>query len=137
MRDDAEPRVRPDRRKRTACGSLVASLVGDRSTRALYLAILTDRLTDEVHMEPRKEKENERKHGISFEEATTVFGDPLAGTIADPDHSVGEARFVTIGHSSNNRLIVVFHTGEGDNFRIISAREATTHERKTYESQTP
>ena len=82
----------------------------------------------------KKEKENERKHGVSFEEATTVFGDPLAGTIPDPDHSVSEPRFPAIGQSSNHRLIVVSHTEEGDNFRIISAREATTHERKTYES---
>jgi len=83
---------------------------------------------------PEKEKENQRKHGVSFEEATTVFSDPLAGTILDPDHSIEESRFLTIGHSSNNRLIVVSHTEEGDNFRIISAREATTHERKSYES---
>jgi uncharacterized DUF497 family protein len=82
----------------------------------------------------RKEEENVRKHGVAFEEATTVFGDPLAGTIPDPEHSVGEPRFLTIGHSSNHRLVVVSHTEEGDNFRIISAREATTHERKTYES---
>jgi len=84
--------------------------------------------------DPEKEKENQRKHGVSFEEATTVFSDPLAGTILDPDHSIEESRFLTIGHSSNNRLIVVSHTEEGDNFRIISAREATTHERKSYES---
>jgi uncharacterized protein len=82
----------------------------------------------------KKEEENVRKHRVSFEEATTVFGDPLAGTIPDPEHSVGEPRFLTIGDSSNHRLIVVSHTEEGDNFRIISAREATTHERKTYES---
>jgi len=81
-----------------------------------------------------KEKENKRKHGVSFAEATTVFGDPLAGTIPDPDHSVGEPRFLTIGHSANHRLVVVSHTEEGDNFRIINAREATTHERKSYES---
>lgn len=82
----------------------------------------------------RKDRENQRKHGVSFEEAATVFGDPLAGTIPDPDHSRGESRFLTIGYSSNSRLIVVSHTEEGENFRIISAREANTHERKTYES---
>ena len=81
-----------------------------------------------------KERENQRKHRVSFQEATTVFGDPLAGTIPDPDHSRGEARFLTIGYSSNHRLIVVSHTEEGENFRIISAREANAHERKTYES---
>lgn len=82
----------------------------------------------------RKDKENQKKHGISFQEATTVFGDPLAGTIADSDHSHGEARFLTVGLSSNHRLVVVSHTEEGENFRIISAREANAHERKTYES---
>lgn len=82
----------------------------------------------------RKDRENRRKHGISFQEATTVFGDPLAGTIPDPDHSRGELRYLTIGHSSNDRLVVVSHTEEGENFRIISAREANAHERKTYQS---
>ena len=84
--------------------------------------------------DPRKDRENQRKHGVSFEEATTVFGDPLAGTIPDPDHSRGEHRYVTIGLSSNHRLIVVSHTEEDENFRIISAREANAYERKTYES---
>jgi uncharacterized DUF497 family protein len=84
--------------------------------------------------DPRKDRENRHKHGVSFQEATTVFGDALAGTIPDPDHSEGEARYLTIGYSSNDRLIVVCHTEEDDNFRIISAREANAHERKTYES---
>ena len=82
----------------------------------------------------RKERVNLEKHGISFAEATTVFGDPLAGTIPDPDHSGGEERLVTVGYSAKNRLIVVSHTEAGDTVRIISAREATSHERKTYES---
>ena len=81
-----------------------------------------------------KARENLLNHGISFEEATTLFGDPLAGTIPDPDHSEGEARFLTIGVTANGRLIVVSHTEEGDTIRIISAREATAHERKQYES---
>jgi len=63
-----------------------------------------------------------------------VFGDPLAATITDPDHSHAEPRFLTIGYSTSNRLVVVSHTEDGDNFRIISAREANPHERKTYES---
>jgi uncharacterized protein len=82
----------------------------------------------------RKELANQRKHGVSFQEAATVFGDPLAATIPDPDHSQGESRFLTIGYSSSNRLLVVSHAEEGDNFRIIGAREANTHERKAYES---
>ena len=63
-----------------------------------------------------------------------MFGDPLAATITDPDHSHGEPRFLTIGYSTSNRLVVVSHTEDGDNFRIIHAREANSHERKTYES---
>jgi len=82
----------------------------------------------------RKARQNLLDHEISFEEATTVFADPLAGTIPDPDHSSGEARFLTIGLISNGRLIVVSHVEEGDTIRIISARQATIHERKQYES---
>ena len=82
----------------------------------------------------RKAQQNLLDHEISFEEATTVFGDLLAGTIPDPDHSSGEVRFLTIGLISNGRLIVVSHIEEGDIIRIISARQATTHERKQYES---
>jgi uncharacterized protein len=81
-----------------------------------------------------KAASNQRKHGVSFDESTSVFGDPLAGTIPDPDHSVGEHRFITIGTSSSGRLLVVCHTEEVNVFRIISAREATTHERKRYHS---
>jgi uncharacterized DUF497 family protein len=82
----------------------------------------------------RKSRANLEKHGVLFAEAATVFGDPLAASISDPDHSEGEERFVTIGCSARNRLIVVCHTEEGDTVRIISAREANSHERKTYES---
>ena len=81
----------------------------------------------------QKERANLSKHGISFAEAP-VFGDPLAGTIPDPDHSEGEERVVTVGYSARNRLLVVCHAEAGDTIRIISAREATSHERKTYES---
>lgn len=82
----------------------------------------------------RKDRANLEKHGVSFAEASSVFGDALAASIPDPDHSEGEARFVTMGYSSSNRLIVVSHTEEGDTVRIINAREATSHERKAYES---
>ena len=81
-----------------------------------------------------KDEENRTKHGVSFEEASTVFADPLAATIPDPDHSQTEMRFLTMGLSSPGRLVVVSHTEEEDDlFRIISAREATSHERKAYE----
>ena len=82
----------------------------------------------------KKDEENRTKHGVSFEEASTVFSDPLAATIPDPDHSQTEMRFVTMGLASTGRLVVVSHTEEEDDlFRIISAREATSHERKAYE----
>jgi len=73
------------------------------------------------------------KHDISFEEATTVFGDPLSYTHPDPDHSVAERRFVIIGLSEQGRILVVAHTDDGQLVRLISAREATYRERKSYE----
>ena len=78
---------------------------------------------------------NDQKHGISFEEAVTVFYGPLTTTFPDPDHSTGELRFITFGYSSRDRLLVVSHTERGNALRIISARAATTRERKQYEIQ--
>jgi uncharacterized DUF497 family protein len=80
-----------------------------------------------------KARENVRKHGVSFEEASTVFADPLARTIYDPLHSDEEDRFVQLGESQRRRLLVVVFTDRGDRIRIISARVATRHERKDYE----
>ena len=74
------------------------------------------------------------KHGVSFEEATSVFGDPLATTVPDPDHSEAEARYLTTGTSNQQRVLIVWHTERGDAIRIIGARDATTRERRTYES---
>jgi len=73
------------------------------------------------------------KHGVSFEEATTVFGDPLSDTYPDPDHSLEEQRFVIRGLSERGKILVVAHTDDGEIARIISAREATHGERKSYE----
>ncbi len=84
--------------------------------------------------DPNKERHNKRIHGVGFQEATTVFGDPLAVTVSDPDHSVGEERFVTIGQSSSGSLLVVYHTEQPGTIRIISTRRATAHERKDYET---
>ena len=84
--------------------------------------------------DPAKAEKNLLTHGVSFQEATTVFGDPLAGTIPDPDHSVGEERLVTMGQSSTGQLLVVCHVEQGDTIRIISARRATSHERENYEA---
>lgn len=81
-----------------------------------------------------KEKRNFKKHAISFDEAVTVFYDPLSATFADPDHSTEEDRFVTVGYSSQGRLFVVSHTERGDAIRIISARPATVLERKRHEN---
>ena len=80
-----------------------------------------------------KAKSNLAKHGVSFEEASTVFGDPLSLTISDPAHSQTETRFVVLGLSHQRKLLVVVHTERGDNIRIISARRASRAERKCYE----
>lgn len=83
--------------------------------------------------DPRKAKRNLKKHGISFEEAVTVFYDPLSATFDDPDHSGEESRFITIGFSSHGRLIVVAHAERKEASRIISARLNTPRERKKHE----
>jgi uncharacterized protein len=87
----------------------------------------------EFEWDPDKATRNLAEHGVSFNEAAEVFGDPLAMTYFDPDHSEEEDRFLTIGHSSTGRLMVVSHTDRGDHTRIISARQATRKERKDYE----
>lgn len=84
--------------------------------------------------DPAKATQNLIDHGVSFDEATTVFGDALAATIPDPDHSIGEERLITMGQSSGGKLLVVSHIEEGDTIRIISARRATPHERRDYET---
>ena len=80
-----------------------------------------------------KARRNLAKHGVAFQEASTVFGDPFGTTVPDPDHSRSESRSVTIGISSQQRLLVVCHTDRGQRTRLISAREATRHERRQYE----
>jgi uncharacterized DUF497 family protein len=76
---------------------------------------------------------NAEKHGVKFEEAATVFGDGLSLTIADALHSEGEERYISMGRSSEQRVLVVVHLEDDDRIRIISAREATSAERKQYE----
>ena len=76
---------------------------------------------------------NAKKHGVTFEETASVFGDPLALTFEDPGHSYGENRFLTFGVAQSGRLLVVIHAQRKGNIRIIGARAATRHERKTYE----
>jgi len=86
--------------------------------------------------DPEKAEVNRKKHRVSFEEAVTVFYDPLSATFDDPDHSVGEHRLITVGSSSQGRLLVVAHTERGKTLRVISARRATAHERKKHENET-
>lgn len=81
----------------------------------------------------RKAEANFRKHGVSFAEAATAFGDSLSITVSDPDHSANEARFVLIGRSTQQHLVVIAHVERGETIRIISARPASRRERKTYE----
>jgi uncharacterized protein len=84
--------------------------------------------------DPDKAAANLAKHGVSFDEASTVFGDPLATTVPDRDRSSREERFLTTGLSKQQRVVIVWHTEREDVVRIIGAREATSRERRTYES---
>jgi hypothetical protein len=88
----------------------------------------------EFEWDPDKASENLKKHGVDFSEASTIFGDPLELTITDPDHAEGEARFLSLGLSAGNRLLVVAYTERGGRTRIIHARVAAPQERRAYES---
>ena len=88
----------------------------------------------QLEWDPEKALQNLAKHGVSFDEAATVFGDPLAVTIDDPDHSQDELRFLTTGLSKRQRLVMVAHTDRAGRVRIITAREVTARERSQYES---
>jgi len=83
--------------------------------------------------DPKKATANVKKHGVTFQEAATIFGDSLAITFDDPDHSLSENRYITFGLSLQKRLIVVSHTERGDRTRIINARLMNREERKIYE----
>jgi uncharacterized DUF497 family protein len=87
--------------------------------------------------DPSKAATNLAKHAVAFEEAVAVFYDPLATTFTDPDHSIGESRLVTFGYSSQKRLLVVSHIERADAVRLISARVATSREKRRYEDQSP
>lgn len=80
-----------------------------------------------------KAETNSSKHGVSFEEAKTVFDDLLYVDFYDPDHSEDEERYLIVGHSNRGRLLIVSYTERGDLIRLISAREVTRSERKAYE----
>ena len=83
--------------------------------------------------DPRKAEINLRKHGVSFDEAGSVFLDPLAISGVDPEHSIGESRYITFGFSRLGRLLAVSHTYRPGAIRIITARRVTRGERKIYE----
>ena len=83
--------------------------------------------------DPKKAASNLNKHGVSFEEASTVFGDPLSETFDDPEHSLDEHRFVIVGRSLSGKLLFVSHSDDGHTVRIISVRELTRAETKQYE----
>jgi uncharacterized DUF497 family protein len=87
----------------------------------------------EFEWDARKAAENLRKHKVSFIEAATVFGDLLSTTAADPAHSAGEHRYITVGLSNAGRLLIVAHAERGERIRIISARTLTARERRAYE----
>jgi uncharacterized DUF497 family protein len=87
----------------------------------------------EFEWDPDKDRINREKHGVSFPEASTVFLDPLHITVIDDLHSAEEFRFRTIGHTATNRFVVVAHTDREERVRIITAREATSRERRQYE----
>jgi uncharacterized protein len=88
----------------------------------------------EFEWDPGKAEPNTEKHGLSFEEAATAFGDSLSLTIPDPDHSEDEDRYILMGETAVGRLVVVVHTDREDTVRIISARLATSRERRDYEN---
>ena len=85
--------------------------------------------------DPDKAADNVSKHGVSFEEAQTVFQDDLFVAFEDPDHSQGEHRLIIMGQSTERRLLVVAYTERRERIRLISAREATRKERRAYEEE--
>lgn len=89
----------------------------------------------EFEWDPTKAAANLAKHNVSFEDAATVFGDPLALIVADPRHSFQEERFVLLGLSESQRLLAVMYADRGEAIRIISARRVTRREQRTYEEK--
>jgi uncharacterized protein len=85
--------------------------------------------------DPNKGSENAQKHGVTFDEASTVFGDPLGLLMPDPDHSEGEERYLLLGMSTLQRLLVVAFAERPPRTRLISARRATRQERRRYETK--
>ena len=93
-------------------------------------------MIDSFEWNPKKAETNFKKHGVSFEEAASVFFDALSLTVPDPLHSNEEDRFIITGLSNRQRQLVVVHTDRGDKIRIVSARLTTPNERRKYEQET-
>lgn len=93
-------------------------------------------MDSEFEWDAAKAEGNIKKHGVAFEEALTVFADPLARIFDDPDHSSEEPRELIIGHSAKERVVIVSFADQGRRTRIISARKATKRERQDYEENT-
>jgi uncharacterized protein len=109
------------------------TLQEEKSKTRVLIQSLGERPGMEFEWDPRKAAANARKHDVTFQDASTVFGDPLAITFEDPDHSVGEKRYITFGLSKQKRHVVVSHTERGAKIRIVSARLMTRKERNIYE----
>ena len=102
---------------------------------------MSDQYEQHFEWDQTKATSNRRKHGVSFEQASSIFFDPLMLSIPDDEHSHTEQRWITMGQTSNNKLLVVIHTYQEPNnqtatIRIISARPATRHEQQQYENKT-
>jgi uncharacterized DUF497 family protein len=89
----------------------------------------------EFEWDNRKAAKNLKKHGVSFQEAASVFGDPLAMTFEDPDHSIDEHRLLTFGTTRNGKMVTLSHTERDGSMRIISTRLMQKHEREIYEEE--
>jgi uncharacterized DUF497 family protein len=87
----------------------------------------------DVEWDQQKAEQNEHKHGVSFDEAATVLGDPLSTTMPDPDHSAPEARMLLFGRAVTGRYLIVSFTERANAVRLISARVMTQRERRNYE----
>jgi len=119
-----------------APGGVRLSLAGGPARRAPTQCSIYCR-TVEFEWDPKKNLLNQQKHRLSFEEASTVFGDPLALTVPDPRHSEREFRYLTTGYTNSNRLVIVAHADIDDELvRIIAARNVEPSERRAYESGT-
>jgi uncharacterized protein len=108
-------------------------LLGENTATAKLEATLQVTIQMQFEWNQDKAELNLKKHGVSFNEATTVFNDPLSVNFPDPNHSIGEERYVIIGLSSADRLLIIAHTDRTNRVRLISAREATRNERRFYE----